>query len=72
MDPLSAGIAGGASLIGGLFNIGAQRAAQRRNLLMEAAKQEADSGSKAAEQLSQGQRAAFNDLLSTWRQAMLR
>jgi len=62
---------GGAKLVSGLFGIAAQRAAERRRLLQDAAKTEAETGTAAANAMTKGQQTAFGDLMNAWRSALI-
>lgn len=70
IDPVSAGISAGGSLLGGLFGGAAAAKKQKREL---AAQQERDAlqmQQRGIEQLSQGQQNALNTLVSNFGRAL--
>ncbi len=69
MEPVTAGILAGGSLITGLLQARAQAAQRKREMEMQAMQQGAQSASQASQAMSTGQQKAFEDMLAAFRGA---
>lgn len=69
MEPVSAGIVAGGSLLAGLLQARAAAAQRKREMEMQAMQQGAQSATQAAQAMTTGQQKAFEDMLAAFKGA---
>lgn len=72
MEPASAGIMAGATLLSGLFGAAAQKERDKRQMLMEAQNQNFQAQMSGAQNLANNQQRAFETLMQGYKSALVR
>lgn len=72
MEPVTLGVMAGTGLLSGLLAQAAQAAQEKKRREMEAMMYGANAQKEAAQQLQSGQQSAFQQLMATYRDALVR